>query len=73
MRNRKPRFKQLLKIYNRVKGIDLVQGFDFPFVPGKPWVAVAYFENGRTVSVETYEYCKSTAKKLRAKLLISES
>lgn len=71
--NKKPRIQQLLKIYRRAKGVDRVQGFDCPFFPGKPWIEVAYFDNGREISMESYEYCKRTAKKLRAKLLIPES
>lgn len=70
---KKLRIRQLLKIYRWAKGVDLVQGFDVPFYPGKPWVEVAYFDNGREISMETYAYCKATAEKLRAKLLISES
>lgn len=66
----KPRIQQLLKIYRKAKGVDHVQGYDCPFYPGKPWVMVAYFANGREISVETYEYCKATAEKLGKALLI---
>ena len=71
--NKKPRIRQLLKIYNRVQGADLVIGFGAPPYSSKACVMVACFEYGRTISMESYEYCKSTAKKLRAKLPIPES
>lgn len=66
----KARIQQLLKIYRKAKGVDHVQGYDCPFYPGKPWVMVAYFANGREISVESYEYCKATAEKLGKTLLI---
>lgn len=69
----KPRIQQLLKIYRKAKGVDHVQGYDCPFYPGKPWVMVAYFANGREIYVETYEYYKAAAARLKAKLLIPES
>lgn len=70
MKMKNPRIQQLLKIYRKAKGVDLVKGFDVPFYPGKPWVMVAYFANGREISMETYQYCKATAEKLGKALLI---
>lgn len=64
------RIKQLLKIYRRARGVKHVEGFDFPFRPGKPWVMVAYFANGREISVERYDYCQRVVKQLKQQLLI---
>lgn len=63
------RIKQLIKIYNRAQGATRAE-IDFPFHPGKPWVMVATFDNGREISIDRYNYCKATAEKLGKMLLI---
>ena len=63
------RIKQLLKIYHKAQGATRAE-IDCPFHPGKPWVMVATFDNGREISMERYYYCKATAKKLEKTLLI---
>ena len=63
------RIKQLLKIYRKAQGATRAE-LDCPFHPGKPWVMVATFDNGREVSVEHYDYCKRVVKQLKQQLLI---
>lgn len=64
------RIRQLLKIYHKAQGVKHIEGFDFPFRPGKPWVMVAYFANGREISCDTYDYYYNAADRLRETLLI---
>lgn len=63
------RIKQLLKIYRKAQGATRAE-LDCPFHPGKPWVMVATFHNGREISVERYDYCKRVVKQLKQQLLI---
>lgn len=63
------RIKQLLKIYRKAQGATRAE-LDCPFHPGKPWVMVATFDNGREISVERYDYCKRVVKQLKQQLLI---
>lgn len=63
------RIKQLLKIYHKAQGATRAE-IDFPFHPGKPWVMVATFDNGREISIERYDYCKKVVKQLKQQLLI---
>lgn len=63
------RIKQLLKIYRKAQGATRAE-IDCPFHPGKPWVMVATFDNGREISVERYDYCKRVVKQLKQQLLI---
>lgn len=63
------RIKQLLKIYRKAQGATRAE-LDCPFRPGKPWVMVATFDNGREISVERYDYCKKVVKQLQQQLLI---
>ena len=71
--NKKPRIRQLLKIYyganrvNRPHQLCLA----FPKGGGVPRLMVAFEKD--LMTQETYVYAQRTAKKLRAKLLISES
>lgn len=73
MRNRKPRIQQLLKIYHGAKQANNPHGLRlaFPKGGGSPRVMIEFEKY--LMSQETYVYAKQTAKKLRAKLLISES
>lgn len=71
--NKKPRIRQLLKIYygaNRVNHPHKLC-LAFPKDGCGPRVMVAFEKY--LMTQETYTYAKRTAKKLRAKLLISES
>ena len=63
------RIKQLLKIYRKAQGATRAE-LDCPFHPGKPWVMVATFDNGREISVERYDYCQKVVKQLKQLLLI---
>lgn len=63
------RIKQLLKIYRKAQGATRAE-IDCPFRPGKPWVMVATFDNGRAISMERYDYCKRVVKQLKQQLLI---
>lgn len=63
------RIKQLLKIYRKAQGATRAE-IDCPFRPGKPWVMVATFDNGREISVERYDYSKEVVKRLKQQLLI---
>lgn len=63
------RIKQLLKIYRKAQGATRAE-IDCPFHPGKPWVMVATFDNGREISMERYDYCKKIVKQLKQQLLI---
>lgn len=69
MKTKNLRIKQLLKIYRKAQGATRAE-LDCPFHPGKPWVMVATFDNGREISVERYDYCKRVVKQLKQKLLI---
>ena len=63
------RIKQLLKIYRKAQGATRAE-IDCPFHPGKPWVMVATFDNGREISLERYDYCQKVVKQLKQLLLI---
>lgn len=63
------RIKQLLKVYRKAQGATRAE-IDCPFHPGKPWVMVATFDNGREISMERYDYCKGVVKQLKQLLLI---
>lgn len=71
--NKKPRIQQLLKIYHRAKQANNphVLCLAFPKGGGLPCVMVEFEKY--LMTQETYVYARKTAKKLRAKLLISES
>lgn len=69
MKTKNLRIKQLLKIYRKAQGATRAE-LDCPFHPGKPWVMVATFDNGREISVERYDYCKRVVKQLKQQLLI---
>lgn len=63
------RIKQLLKVYRKAQGATRAE-IDCPFHPGKPWVMVATFDNGREISMERYDYCQKVVKQLKQLLLI---
>lgn len=69
MKTKNLRIKQLLKIYRKAQGATRAE-LDCPFHPGKPWVMVATFDNGREISMERYDYCKKIVKQLKQQLLI---
>ena len=71
--NKKPRIRQLLKIYYGAKRVYSPHTLclAFPKGGGSPRVMVAFEKY--LMAQETYVYARRTAKKLRAKLLISES
>ena len=69
MKTKNLRIKQLLKIYRKAQGATRAE-LDCPFHPGKLWVMVATFDNGREISVERYDYCKRVVKQLKQQLLI---
>lgn len=73
MNNKKPRIRQLLKIYYKTNRVNRPHNLclAFPKGGGYPRVMVAFEQY--LMPQETYVYARSTAKKLRAKLLISES
>lgn len=73
MNNKKPRIRQLLKIYYKTNRVNNphVLCLAFPKGGGYPRVMVEFEQY--LMAQETYVYARSTAKKLRAKLLISES
>lgn len=66
---KKIRIRQLLKIYRKAQGATRAE-IDCPFHPGKPWVMVATFDNGREISMERYDYCQKVVKQLKQLLLI---
>lgn len=71
--NKKPRIRQLLKIYHKAKRVNNPHNLclAFPKGEGLPRVMVEFEKY--LMPQETYVYARKTAKKLRAKLLISES
>lgn len=71
--NKKPRIRQLLKIYYGAKRANNPHGLRLavPKSGGRLRVMIEFEKY--LMSQETYVYAKQTAKKLRAKLLIPES
>lgn len=71
--NKKPRIRQLLKIYHTAKRVNNPHNLclAFPKGGGVPRLMVEFEKY--LMTQETYVYAQRTAKKLRAKLLISES
>lgn len=71
--NKKPRIRQLLKIYHKAKRVNRPHKLclAFPKGGGLPRVMVEFEKY--LMTQEPFVYAQRTAKKLRAKLLISES
>lgn len=71
--NKKPRIRQLLKIYHKAKRVNNPHNLclAFPKGGGLPRVMVEFEKY--LMTQKSYVYAQRTAKKLRAKLLISES
>lgn len=71
--SKKPRIRQLLKIYHKAKRVNNPHNLclAFPKGGGLPRVMVEFAKY--LMTQESYVYAQRTAKKLRAKLLISES
>lgn len=71
--NKKPRIRQLLKIYYETKRVYSPHKLCLAFPKGGGDLHVMIAFEKYLMTQETYTYAKRTAKKLRAKLLISES
>lgn len=73
MNNKKPRIRQLLKIYHGANRVNRPHKLCLAFPKGGGALRVMVAFEKYLMTQETYTYAKRTAKKLRAKLLISES
>ncbi len=73
MNNKKPRIRQLLKIYYKTNRVNRPHTLCLAFPKGGGYPRVMVEFEQYLMPQETYVYARSTAKKLRAKLLISES
>lgn len=71
--NKKPRIRQLLKIYYGAKRVNRPHKLCLAFPKGGGGLRVMVAFEKYLMTQETYVYAQRTAKKLRAKLLISES
>lgn len=73
MNNKKPRIRQLLKIYYRAKRVYSPHKLYLAFPKDGCDLRVMVAFEKYLMPQETFVYAQRTAKKLRAKLLISES
>ena len=71
--NKKPRIRQLLKIYYGANRVNRPHKLCLAFPKDGCGLRVMVAFEKYLMTQETYTYAKRTAKKLRAKLLISES
>lgn len=73
MNNKKPRIRQLLKIYYKINRVNRPHNLCLAFPKGGGYPRVMVEFEQYLMPQETYVYARSTAKKLRTKLLIPES
>ena len=73
MNNKKPRIRQLLKIYYGANRVNRPHKLCLAFPKAGCGLRVMVAFEKYLMTQETFVYAQRTAKKLRAKLLISES
>lgn len=71
--NKKPRIRQLLKIYYKANRVNRPHKLYFAFPKDGCGLRVMVAFEKYSMTQEPFVYAQRTAKKLRAKLLISES